>query len=84
MHLWEMTVAQRLYLMSYVGGICGTKGLTQRQVNFRVSLIRSYDIDPMMQRGLSKGWRILSADYLRIRINLKALPKDTKCRDNKP
>eukprot|EP00965_Chrysotila_dentata_P180297 5952539-Pleurochrysis_carterae.AAC.1 len=51
----EMTVAERLYLMSFEDGVCGTKGLTQRQVTYRVGLLRSYDTDPT-QRGLPKGW----------------------------
>eukprot|EP00965_Chrysotila_dentata_P009575 311233-Pleurochrysis_carterae.AAC.1 len=39
----DMTVAERLYLMSFKDGVCGTKELTPRQVSYRVSLIHSYD-----------------------------------------
>eukprot|EP00965_Chrysotila_dentata_P085881 2833902-Pleurochrysis_carterae.AAC.1 len=76
-----MTVAERLCLMSFEEGVCGTKGLTQRQVSYRVGLIRSYDIDPT-RRGLPKGWRSLPDDNLKMRANLKSLPEDSDCRSD--
>eukprot|EP00965_Chrysotila_dentata_P157048 5188334-Pleurochrysis_carterae.AAC.1 len=74
-----MTVAERLYLMSFEDGVCGIKGLTQRQVSYRVGLIRSYDTDPA-RRCLPKGWGSLSDDYLKMLANLKSLPEDSDCR----
>eukprot|EP00965_Chrysotila_dentata_P256299 6212501-Pleurochrysis_carterae.AAC.1 len=74
-----MTVAVRLYLMSYEDGVCGTKGLLQRQVTYRVGLIRSYDINPT-RPGLPKGWGSLSDNYLKIRFKSKSLPEDSDCR----
>eukprot|EP00965_Chrysotila_dentata_P053688 1780874-Pleurochrysis_carterae.AAC.1 len=59
----EMLVAERLYLMSFEDGVCGTKALTQRQVSYRVGLIRSYYTNPT-RRGLPKGLGSLSDDYL--------------------
>eukprot|EP00965_Chrysotila_dentata_P183853 6070841-Pleurochrysis_carterae.AAC.1 len=67
--------------MSYEDGVLGTKELTKGMVTYRVSLIRAYDRDPG-KRPLPLAWGNLTAEYLQMRQNLKALPEDADCRED--